>query len=99
MTTSTQDIREAIRSSFGSSGGGVDDLRPIHLHDLITNQTAEVGNRLILSLTSLVKAFLNGQISDFARILFSSANLTALRKKRWRHPPNGSRQHSPTTRI
>ena len=31
MTTSSQDIREAIRSLSGSSGGGVDGLRPIHL--------------------------------------------------------------------
>ena len=36
---------------------------------------------MILSLTSLVNTFLNGQISDFARILFFSANLTALDKK------------------
>ena len=34
----------------------------------------------MLNLTSLVNTFLNGQINDFARILFS-ANLTALRKK------------------
>ena len=70
MTTSSQDIREAIRSFSGSSGGGVDGLRPIHLQNLISNQTAEAGNRLILSLISLVNTFLNVQISDFARILF-----------------------------
>ena len=81
ITTSSQDIREATRSFSGSSGGGVDGLRPIHFQDHISNQTAEAGNRLILSLTSLVNTFLNGQISDFARILFFSANLTALRKK------------------
>ena len=81
MTTSSQDIQEAIRSFSGSSGGGVDGLRPIHLQDLISEQTAEAGNRLILSLTSLVNTILNGQISDFARIIFFSANLTALRKK------------------
>ena len=81
MTISSQDIREAIRSFSGSSGGGVDCLRPIHLHDLISNQAAEAGNRLIFSLTSLVNTFLNGQISDFARILFFHANLTALTKK------------------
>ena len=81
MTTSSQDIRESIRSFSGSSGGGVDGLRPIHLHDLISNQTEEAGNRLILSLTSLVNTFLNGQIGDFARILFFSANLTALGNK------------------
>ena len=81
ITTSSQDIREAIRSFSGSSGGGVDDLRPIHLQDLISNQTAEAGNRLILNLIFLVNTFLNGQFSDFARILFSSANLTALWKK------------------
>ena len=81
MTTSSQDIQEAICLLSGSSGGGVDGFRPIHLQDLISNQTAEAGNRLILSLTSLVNTFLNGQTSDFARILFFSANLTALRKK------------------
>ena len=72
MTTSSQDIREAIRSFSGSSGGGVDGLKPIHFQDLISNLTEEAGNRLILSLTSLVNTFLNGQISDFARILFFS---------------------------
>ena len=80
MTTSSQDIREAIRSFSGSSGCGVDGLRPIHLQELISNQTAEAGNRLILSLTSFVNTFLNGQISEFASIVFFSANLTALRK-------------------
>ena len=63
MTTSSQDIREAICSFSGSSGGGADGLRPIHLQDPISNQTAEAGNRLILSLTSLVNTFLNGQTS------------------------------------
>ena len=72
MTTSSQYIREAISSFTGSSGGGVDGLKLIHLQDLMFNQTAEAGNRLILSLTSLVNTFLNGQISDFARILFFS---------------------------
>ena len=81
MTASYQDIQDEIRSLSGSSGGGVDGLRPIHLQDLISNQTAEAGNRLILSLTSLVNTFLNCKISDFARILFFSANLTNLRKK------------------
>ena len=41
MTTSSQDIREAIRSFTGSSGGGVDGLRPIHLQDPISSQAAE----------------------------------------------------------
>ena len=98
MTTSSQDIREAIRSFSGSSGSDVDGLRPIHLQDLISNQTAEAGNRLILSLTSLVNTFLNGQISDFIRILFFQPISLPL-EKRWRHPCNSSRQHSPTTRI
>ena len=81
MTTSSKDIREAIRSFSGSSGGGVDGLRHIHLQDLISNQTAEAGYRLIISLTSSINTFLNGQISYICRILFFSANLTALRKR------------------
>ena len=39
------------------------------------------GNRLILSLTSLVNTFLNGQISDFARILFFQPISMPLGKK------------------
>ena len=70
MTTSSQDILEANCSFSGGSGGGVDNLRPIHLQDLIYNQSAEAGNRLILRLTSLDITFHGGQISDFARILF-----------------------------
>ena len=81
MTTSSQDIQEAIRSFSGSSRGGVDGLRPIHLQDPISNQTAEAGNRLILSLTSLVNNFLNGQFSDFARILFFQPISLPLGKK------------------
>ena len=81
LTTSSQDIRETIRSFSGSRGGGVDGLWPIHLQDPISNQAAEAGNCLILNLTSLVNTFLKSQISDFARILFFSSNLNALRKK------------------
>ena len=81
MTTSSQYIGEVIRSFSGISIGDVDGLRPIHLQDLFSNQTAEAGNRMILSLTFLVNTFLNGQISDFARILFFRANLIALWKK------------------
>ena len=81
MISSSQDIREAIRSFSGCSGGGVDGLRPIHLQDLISNQTAETGNRLILRLTYLVNTFLNGQISDFARIHFFQPISLPLGKK------------------
>ena len=81
MTTSSQDIQEAICSFSGCSGGGVDGLRPIHLQDLFSNQTAEAENRLILRLTYLVNTFLNGQISDFARILFFQPISLTLGKK------------------
>ena len=82
MTTSSQDIREAIISFSGSSRGGVDGHRPIHfITRSYLQPNSRSWNRLILSLTFLVNTFLNGQISDFARILFFSANLTALRKK------------------
>ena len=81
MTTSSKDIREAIRSFSDSSGSGVDDLRLTHFQDLVSNQTAEAGRGLILSLTSLINTFHNGQISDFARILFFPANLITLWEK------------------
>ena len=81
MTTSSQDTWKTICSFSGNSGGGADGLTPIHLQDLISNQTAEAGNRLILSLTSLVNTFLNGQISDFVRILFFQPISLPLGKK------------------
>ena len=52
--TSSQDIREAIRSFAGICGDGVDGLRAIHLQDPISDQIAEAGNLIMLSLTSLV---------------------------------------------
>ena len=69
MTSSSQDIPEAIRSFSGCSGGGVNGLRPIHL---ISNQTAEAENRLILSLTSLVNTFLNGPLSRGKCLIWDS---------------------------
>ncbi|XP_029655348.1 uncharacterized protein LOC115229063 [Octopus sinensis] len=79
-SSSVQQLLFALKSFRGNSSGGVDGLRPIHLMDLISN-TAEAGNRLSQSIAKLCNLFLRGDISEHARLLFFSANLSALGKK------------------
>ena len=98
MTTFSQDIRETIRSFSGSSGGSVNGLRPIHLQDLISNQAAEVGNYLNLSLNSLVNTFPMDKLATLTVCCFFSQSNCPY-EKIWLHPTNSSKQRSPTTRI
>ena len=63
------------------SAGGVDELWPGHLKDLVVPQTAEVGRRLLKALANLRSKLLRGQIPQHARDLLFAANLTQLRKK------------------
>ena len=81
LVASEDDVLNALKSFAGSSSGGVDALRPGHIKDLIGPHSAEAGARLRRSVTALVNRLLAADISDFARRLLFSANLTALRKK------------------
>ena len=59
--------------------GKIDGLRPAHLRHIASNSTAEAGQHLIRSLNAFVNRLLNTDLSDHARKLLFSANLTALR--------------------
>ena len=81
FSASENDVAKLPRHFAVGSSGCIDGLRPIHLCNLTSNSTAEDGQHLIRSLTSLVDRLLGADLSDHAREILSSANLTALRKK------------------
>ena len=76
-----KEIMLALRSFPASSSGGIDGLRPGHLKDLTSPATAEAGHHLRSAITDLINRFLLGDIPPFAREMFFSASLTALKKK------------------
>ena len=59
-----------MKSFAGSSSGGIDVLRPVHICDLISDWTAEVGIRLLDSISTLINLFLSGQLSYYPFQLF-----------------------------
>ena len=74
-------MAKVLRHVAVGSSGGIDGLRPAQLRHLTSNSTAETGQLPIRSLTALVNRLLNVDVSDNARKLLFSGNLTALRKK------------------
>ena len=76
-----KEIMLALRSFPASSSGGIDGLRPGHLKDLTSPATVEAGRHLRSAITDLINRFLLGDIPPFAREMFFSASLTALKKK------------------
>ena len=81
FSASENDVAKVLRHSAVVSSGGIDDLHPAHLRDLMSNSTAEAGQHLIRSLSELVNRLLNADVSDHARKLLFSAKLTAIHKK------------------
>ena len=63
------------------SSAGLDGIRPLHLRQLISNEAAEPGRRLLNSLVALTRLALDGGIPECAREAFYGASLCALRKK------------------
>ena len=81
MTVDCDTVLEAIRSMKPGSGAGLDGMRPIHLQELLGQDTAERGRRLLSALTSLVNMVLRGNVPNYARDAFYGASLIALTKK------------------
>ena len=59
-SVSEEAVMVALKSFRPSSAGGVDVLRPGHLKDLVTPQTAEAGRRLLKDLANLCSKVLRG---------------------------------------
>ena len=81
LQVSVRQVRAAIESMPTGSSAGLDGMRPLHLRQLISNEAAEPGRRLLSSLTTLTNLALDGRIPEFAREAFYGASLCALRKK------------------
>ena len=81
FSASENDVVIIHRHFAVGSSGGIDGLQSAHLRDITSNSTAKAGQHMIRSLAELVNRLLNADVSDHARKLLFSANLTALRKK------------------
>ena len=79
LTTSEEDVLQAVRSFPKSSAGGPDGLRPQHLKDMLADQTSY--HVLLPTLVSFVQLVLEGRTPPSIRPFFFGANLTALHKK------------------
>ena len=80
FSASENDVAKVFKHFAVGSSGGIDGLRPAQLRDQSSNYTAEASQHLIRSLIALVNRLLNADVSDHARKLLFSANLTDLRK-------------------
>ncbi|KAF0288994.1 Ubiquitin carboxyl-terminal hydrolase 2 [Amphibalanus amphitrite] len=63
------------------SSAGLDGIRPLHLRQLLSRETAESGRRLLSSLTALTNLVLRGLVPECGRDALFGASLCALRKK------------------
>ena len=77
VSASENGVAKVLRHFAVGSSGGIDGLPPAHTRDLTLESTAVAGQHLIRSLTALVNRLLNADVSDHARKLLFSANLTA----------------------
>lgn len=78
---SEAEVLAAIQSMPRGSSAGLDGIRPLHLQQLTTKQTAEAGSRLLSALTALCHHAAAGHIPDAARNAFFGASLIAIKKK------------------
>ena len=81
LTVTEDDVLAAILAFPTGSAAGLDGVRPMHLRQLVSKNTAEAGRRLLGAITNLCNAAIVGNIPDTARQAFFSANLVALKKK------------------
>ena len=78
---SEAEVLTAIQSMPRGSSAGLDGIRPLHLQQLTSKQTAEAGTRLLTALTALCRHVAAGHIHDSARNAFFGASLIAIKKK------------------
>ena len=76
-----EDVRKAIMSFRAGASGGPDGLRPGHLRSLVAHGSAEVGSRLLSTLTDLVNVMLRGEVPQFAVPILYGENECDIRKK------------------
>ena len=75
------EVLAAIQSMPRGSSAGLDGIRPLHLQQLTSKNTAEAGTRLLSALTALCHHAASGNIPEPARNAFFGASLIAIKKK------------------
>ena len=79
LQVSDKEVSKAILSFPAGSSGGLDDLRPKHLIDLINCKTS--GQDLLSAITALTNMLLDGKCHPAVRPILFGRNLTAQAKK------------------
>jgi hypothetical protein len=81
LSATEEEVRVAILTMRRGSSAGLDGIRPLHLHELLSREAAESGRRLLTSLTALTNLVLGGLVPKCGRDALFGASLCALRKK------------------
>ena len=79
LQVSSVDIRRAISSFPNGSAGGLDGIRPQHLKDLLLGRTND--DPLLLAITDLINALLDGKVPAHVRHIIFGGTLLAISKK------------------
>ncbi|OWA52981.1 putative Retrotransposable element SLACS 132 kDa protein [Hypsibius exemplaris] len=75
------EVREAVRSFPNGSSGGLDELFPQHMKDLLAGANGEIAERLSEQVAALLNIMLRGKVPLEVCPLLYGATLTALKKK------------------
>ena len=81
MAISAEEVQHAVTSFPNGSAGGLDELRPQHLKDMVSHATGEAASKLLEYLAKLLIIMLHGKVAGDVCSLLCGASLTALRKK------------------
>ena len=81
LQVDSESVLAAVTSMPSGSGSGLDGLRPKHLQQMVSKDTAEGGRRLLESLTRLANTLLRGEAPDTTCPALYGASLCALAKK------------------
>src|SRR3978361_1871988 len=81
LSVTKAQISSAIKSINPGSAGGLDSLRPSHIHDMLSYSTGDAGEHLLTSLTSVCNFMLSGKINPVVCPILYGGSLCALTKK------------------
>jgi len=81
LSVTKAQISSAIKSMNPGSAGGLDSLRPSHIHDMLSYSTGAAGEHLLTSLTSLCNFMLSGKVNPVVCPILYGGSLCALTKK------------------
>ena len=81
LIVTEEQVHSAVFSMSPGSSAGLDGIRPLHLRQLLSQEAAESGRRLLISLTTFTNVVLSGHVPQCGRDALFGASLCALRKR------------------